>query len=654
MPAGCRAPAGAPTGAPPREQRLQITDTRGHLEFTARQREQDQRSKVGAGRTRSEESIFEESVKLELTGHAYHPNFLEFALAGLFGLRQQDFEERFDDVRRKSGDDGTFHEFDLSARFFKKKNYPGTVYARRYRSLDARPFQSSLETTTTNYGVLWQYITDKSQTSLQFSHTDVRLEPVDESEDPGRQRNTQFRFDTSYRFNEGNVLSFTYNRLSVKEEPFNLEYDSDELTLGHRLDFGPGNRHRLESELNYYDQRGSFPVERLRWREILRLKHSETLETWYLFEAIDREQGNLSGVPPIDERSYYGSATLEHKLFESLISQFQLFAQRQSFGSGLDIERLGGNVSFDYRKKNRWGTLLANYRMRLQTEERSGGRQDFEVLDERHTFRDPDPVVLSNPSIVVSSIFVTAEDRNTLYQEGRDYRVFVVGDQVELERVPLGRIADGQTVLIDYVNSIGGDFTLDTFDQHLSLRQNFSFGLSPYYRLRRQEQELSPRNATGVTPDDITANLFGAEYKRGPLRLTAEFEDHESTINPFQATRLSADLTHRFKTRATASLKTRWSDVDREGAVARNTQFFTIEGRYRHPITPKLTLEAAVLYRREKDSRSGDDEGVDVDLALEWFIRETEIRVTYEFGKFEDDFAENESSALFVQVKRRF
>jgi len=71
--------------------------------------------------------------------------------------------------------------------------------------------------------------------------------------------------------------------------------------------------------------------------------------------------------------------------------------------------------------------------------------------------------------------------------------------------------------------------------------------------------------------------------------------------------------------------------------------------------SPKtLTIEGAVLYRTEQDTFSGDDEGVDVDLSLEWLYRQTEIRVTYEYGRFEDDFAENRTSSLYVQIRRRF
>ena len=76
---GCRAPA---TGG----SNVQFTDWGGYLEFIARHREQDQESKVGAGEQSSKETIFEERLQLETEGFVYHPNFLEFWLAGLFGL----------------------------------------------------------------------------------------------------------------------------------------------------------------------------------------------------------------------------------------------------------------------------------------------------------------------------------------------------------------------------------------------------------------------------------------------------------------------------------------------------------------------------------------------------------------------------------------
>jgi len=633
---------------------VQLDEVGGYVEMVARDRRSNQESKVGAGTIRSRETVFEESVGLETRGSIYHPNLMEFAAAGVFGLMQYRFDDEFDDQERSQSDNGELFEFDLTADLLQKKPYPGTVYARRQQSLEARPFQSSLQTTTNNFGLVWQYIDEKMPTSLQISHTDVELDPLADDEETGEQRNDSFRLETAYNISERNAFSLVYEHLSVEEKPFELQYDSDELTLDHRLDFGSIRRHRLESELNLFRQEGTFDVERVRWRERLQLEHTDTLRSRYSFELQDRTQGTLAGVDPIGERSYRVDAVLEHELYESLVSQFQLYAQTQRYDSGLDVDRLGIFTNFDYRKTNPWGILRANYRAGVQREDRSGGGQLVEVLDERHTFVDPEPVVLANPFVEISSILITAEDRVTLFVAGRDYSTRLVGDRIELYRVPTGTIANEQTVLIDYLYAIGGDFTLDTLSQNFSLQQDFTFGLSAYYRLRWQDQTLDPTDASGALAEDLTSQTGGVEYRWRGLRLLAEYQDYDSNITPYEAVRLGADVTHRFKSGATGKVRTRWSDVSYLSPNERDNQFFTIEGRYRHPLTKYLTLEGAALYRNEQDSVSGKNEGVDFDLSLEWLIRQTEVRLTFEYGDFETDFATNDNMALFVQVRRSF
>jgi len=410
----------------------------------------------------------------------------------------------------------------------------------------------------------------------------------------------------------------------------------------------------LESELNYFDQRGTFDIERTRWRETLRLQHTDDLRSWYRFEALDRTQGSQTGVPPIQEQSLLFSGSIEHQLYESLVSELTGYAQKQDFENGPQIDRLGAIASFDYRKKNPWGVLQLAYRPRFLTEDHTGGEIGFEVLQERHTFRDPEPIVLASANVEVGSIRITAEDRLTVYQRGRDYTIRTFVDRVEIHRVPTGQIIDGQTVLIDYVFSSGGPFKLDTIGQEASVRQNFDFGLSPYYRFRWQDQTMSPITSTGMVPEDITAHIIGAEFERWSLRLGAEYEDHESSINPFDAVRLEAGYTRKLPFDATVSVKARWTDMTFFLPQDRETTFFTLEGRYRHLLTRQLTIEAAARYRTLDDTLSGFDEGIDLDLSLEWRIRETEVRVTYEFGQFEDDFARSDNSRLYIQVRRNF
>ncbi len=657
----CAAPLGLMSGCqltPAQKKRgvrtVKVTDVEGYIELVARDRQNQIQSKVSASDTQFQETIFEETLGLTLDGYVYHPNLMEYTLAGVFGLLQFDFERTANNQQFASSDNGNVNEFDLSASFFKKKKYPGSVYARRYESLEARAFQSSLRTATNNYGLLWRYVSEKTPTSIQFDHTDVRIDPLSDLEQDGRQQNTSFRFETGYNFSDYNSLSLIYDRKSVEEEPFAFNYDSDEVRLSHQYDFGTRKRHSLESTLNYFDQRGTLNLERLRWREILRLRHTEQLTTIYHFEYLDRTQGVLAGVAPITEESYYLSATLEHELYDSLVSQFFAWIQTQEFDTGSKIDRYGGQANFDYRKKNKLGKLLASYRARIQSEERTGGARDVQVVEERRTFTDPNPVILQTQNIRLSSLRITDVARLTMYQNGVDYRTLVFGDRIEIERVPTGRIADGDTVLVSYTFTLGSNFVLDTISQQFHIRQNFDMGLSPYYRLRWQDQTLSPASATGSVADDITAYILGVEYRWKGLRLGAEYEDHESTINPFDALSLTGSYRHRFKTGATGSGRARWKDVSRRAPQNRDTEFLTLEGRYRHPILTGLIVEGAVLYRHEEDSLSGPDEGIDLDLSLEWLVRQTEFRITFEYGQFEDDFATSDHTALYVQLRRNF
>jgi hypothetical protein len=632
----------------------EITDIEGYIEVITRQRENETRSKVSPSDTRFAESIFEENLGLSLDGYAYHPNLVEYSLAGVFGLLQFDFERTANEQTFSNTADGDVLEFDLNARFFKKKEYPGSIYARRYEAIEGRPFLSSLRTTTDSYGLLWQYVSEKAPTSIQFDTTDVLIDPLSDDEESGRQENTTFRFETGYKFTDSNTLSLIYDRKSVQEEPFAFQYDSDELQLTHNLDFGDRKQHTLDSRLDAFDQRGTFNIERFRWREALEFRHTENFRTLLQSEFQDRTQGGITGVDPFNEESYYLAGTLEHELYGSLISQLFAWIQNQQFSTGPEIDHYGGQISFDYRKKNPWGKLLADYRVRVQREDRQGSRRDVEAFEERRTFTDPNPVILQVQNIQPGSIRITDVNRLTLYQSGSDYILTPFADRIEIERVPTGRIADGETVLVSYVFTLGSDFELDTFSQQFGIRQNFKLGLSPYYRLRWQDQTLSPPDAQGGIEDDITAHILGLEYRWEGLRLSAEYEDHDSTINPHSAVRLTGDYRHRFKTGATGSVRARWTDMNRRPPQERQTEFFTLEGRYRHPILKGMVAEGMVLYRHEEDSLSGDDDGLDLDLSLEWLIRQTELRVTFEYGQFEDDFAESNHTSLFFQLRRKF
>jgi hypothetical protein len=634
-----------------------LTDMRAHLDFVARHRERDQRSKVTGTKTESEETIFEETLSLKTEGFLLHPNLFEFGLGAVFGLTQEEFSEVIDEFERSDSNTGDILEFDVNALIFKRRKTPMTVYAHRRRGLLPRPFLPSLENTTESYGFTWQYLDEKTPTTMQFNHTDTDLNSLFVSgaaDESGSERNTTFTFETAYVFNDHNVLEFEYEHLVVSEQPGNLDYDADEITLTHRLEFGDRKQHELRSELYALDQRGTIDWEEIRWREDLWLQHTDTLDTRWEFEAYDRDRTfRAADLSRIDEESIYFSGMVRHQLFESQITQLRMFYRKQKFKPDLDQTLWGGQAIINYRKRNPWGLFRANYAFRAEQNDNKGESQFAEVIDERQTFRDPEPVVLNNRNVVTGSVTITALDDVTFYARGRDYTQQTVGNTVELLRIPSGRIANGETVLIDYLFESGGTFKIETIRHNVDVAQEFDFGLTPYYRFERQDQTLDPADATGAIAEDITAHTVGVEYRRSSLRLFAEYEDNDSNVNPFHATRTGLSYTHRFKNGALSSVNANWTESQNQAPVNRDIRLFTIEGRHRHPITPNLTLEGAVLYRNGDDSITGDSEGVDFSFSLEWLIRSTEVRISLEHNDYDDNFTENESTALLVHIRRQ-
>ena len=632
-----------------------VTDVRAQMQFELQVREEKRDAPGTADDEEISETILEESLKLDVDGYVYHPNFLEFAAGMVLGLRHYDFGQTIAGRASDDRKDGSILEYDLTGTLFRKKAYPLTFFARRGRSLDPRPFRSSIETTTQSVGVTWRYASKKTPALLRFSNTQVEFDPfLLAGEVAGRREDTNLRLDASYIISDHNKLRFVYDHRRIAEEPFDIDYTTDEIILSHRLGFGPKHRHRLDSEVYYTKQRGTFDSDSLRWVQTLSLQHTDDLRTWYQLEYNDRSQGSVSNIPTVNEKSHRFVGLLEHKLYESLVSQFTVRYQNQDFDSGLTIERFGGDARFDYRKKNPWGRLRMNLGIRHDRVERSRGDIAFEAIDERHIFTD-EPIVLREQNIVLGSIRILREDRTQQYQPGRDYRVRFLGTRTEIERVFTGRIRAGETVLLTYRFGVVGAMDIEAFGVTFGARQELNSGITPYYAYRKQNQTVTARRDTGgFIPEDIRSHVVGVEYRNQALRLIAEYEDHDSTRSPYVSKRISANYSRRLASGATLGLSARWSDVQFRGIGPRSTERFIAEASYRHSITRDLTFDGAVMYLDQSDTFSGNDKGVDVDLSLEWFVRQTEFRIGYTFGTFRNDFADQKSTMLTVQIRRQF
>ncbi|UCG56710.1 MAG: hypothetical protein JSU70_17820 [Phycisphaerales bacterium] len=589
---------------------------------------------------------FEERLRLETEGDVYHPDLLAFAAGLGFGLTQHrfDFDGEIDDGT------GTLDEYDLSGELLSKKSYPMSFYLDKSEDLIPRQFTSSLKTERQGAGatVSWR----SREWPMRFQYSRGRTEQEGQGvrdKDPFSREDERFRYSLDHDFSRSSSLSFDYQRSNVNQKRLGTSFDRTEDTyaLSHDLVLGNDEQFRLDSFFNFLDQSGDFDLQRLLWQERMRLKHSDTLETHYDFSF------NQSKRPTLRNDEARGEAGFTHRLFQSLVTQGNVYTSKANLGEGVDLTRNGGGLTLDYRKKNRWGTLFGNWSANLLDLQQKGGSTMVSVVDERHPFEVAGSwrIRLDRANVDTSSIAVRSSDRSTTYS---DYTVSQSSGMTEIIIIPGDITTDGdQTLSIDYDFFTEPQRDEQAFTHGVRVRERFHNGLSMYYEYRSRAEELSSTD-TDIVPDEFEINTFGTDYVKKGLRLLAEYSSEESTRIPSVSTRIEASYLWRINpdTRVTLHASNRW--IDYTGQVPYDIQLLTVGTEVSSKLTDKCSIVGNIDYRDEDDTRQGSTRGLQWDAELRYTVRQLSIRFGVEFNHLARLSHETDNTFIYLRLKRLF
>ena len=264
-------PSGGPVviGEAPKREGLHFNRVTGYLDFTFRREDDHVDPTVGPGSTFKEDR-YEETISLATTGYYLHPNLVELNLSGTFGLRQDQIEDTGED----SNEESVIYDYDVSGTLLRNSSAPFTVYSRRNTEVINRAFGPSLDATVMTTGAVLDWHGAKIPTRLEVYHMDQDLEALDGSETFKLSQNT-FNWQSEARPAEHQHFTWNYNFNNVDESSKveglggnqSNQFDIHDATATHTWDFGNKERHNLTSSVNYFNQTGDFPLERLRWDE---------------------------------------------------------------------------------------------------------------------------------------------------------------------------------------------------------------------------------------------------------------------------------------------------------------------------------------------------------------------------------------------------
>jgi hypothetical protein len=604
---------------------------------------------------------FEESIEIATNGYIVHPNIVELNLVGRFGLAQRFFEG--DTLNTPTAaiaanqpdteQNDILYAWDARATILRNQIAPLTLYTTRSQQYLSRDFGPTLESTNTTYGLNWNINLKNAPMRVLASH---REEEQDDLSGIQAFSITQdnFEYGGTYKFTPSRFLSWDYNFNDITQSGSlagSTHFNTHDASLTYEDEFGDKKQNTFYSTLEYRNQSGDFPLEQFRFDNSLRLQHTDRFETDYTYTYTDDD------IAGSQRTSHRGTARFRHRLYESLVTSGQVGAELNEFGGGGTGETYFATLNFDYAKRVPKGRITADLTLATAYQNEDANAQPLVIADEPHNFTDPLGVVIARPNVNPSSIRVTDPAGVFLFRPGIDYQVISFRDRTEIRRIPTGLIPPGGAVLVDYAlfpepahttttNSIAGGLRYDFTEGYLK-------GLAVYGRFLFQDQNIESGQTEFFVPDDVNDFLAGTEYRFWNLILTAEHQWHDSQIDPYDSTRLSARYAQRFRQDTTLSATAAYTTIDYQ-EPSNTVDLVTVSAELEHRFSRALDARLTLLYRNERDDLLGDTTGFEQLLSLNWKHRQTEIYVLLRNATFETEAQDASFQYFQIGFRRRF
>jgi hypothetical protein len=626
-----------------------VERTGASLEFITRYR-LDQLDTPGSPRRKDTESLYREILNLSADAYLGHPNLVSLDLSGAIGLTQEEFQNDLTDFDQRTNE--LFTEYNVAATILRQSKYPVMVYSMRNESQLDRRFGGSLDNVVTEHGITLNLRTKYLPSYFRYFHR-VQDQTSQTGDTNFNVTQDTFEWQGQWTIGEGNSMTWDYTYDSVDESGMlrrTNSFDRHDVLAIHLWDFGPEDRHRLRSTVSYFQENGTYSFDRLRWDETLRLRHTPKFETRYEYTFNTQDRSGS------EQTSHRGLVGLRHELFESLVTTASAGAGQLTISdSDFTSEDWFARMELRYDKIVPYGMLNATTALNFSQRDDSARGSSIRITDELRVFGVGGLIVIDRQNVPAGSIVITDVAGLIIYSDGSDYTVRTFDDRVEIRRVLGGDIADGQAVLIDY--EIGPEPASSTTTTGLGLTARYDFeegtlkGLGLYTRYMQQDQS---RDSSGGSPAaDIRDLVLGADYDFWRMSLKAEQEFRDSSISPYNATRLEARYAQRLGRGSGVMLSAFYHDIDNtDDDVHITTQAIT--GRWNQRLTSRLNASLTALWRNDQDNNNLNTTGFEQEVELTWRRGQMEIYGSFRNVMKDSDTDDRVFQRFYLGIKREF
>ena len=591
--------------------------------------------------------------RFELSGEAFvgHENLLDINGRVGFGLEERDLDS--DIVGASRNDTDLLILYDVSALVLADGPAPLTLYSRRNQLRLEREFSGTIDSLNTEHGVMMRI---KSRSLPTFIH--IFRRETDQNDQLGvidyRIKQDSLSVRTTPVLGDDQELSIEYTLDLVDERQsrfYENSYTRHDAQVLHTIKFGEEKEHSLQSIARFYDESGASALRRYRLDETLRLEHTERFDTRYDFTFEDAVRGEQW------QRYLQGSGQARYKLFDSLIAIGRLGADRLDISGDFSSRQYSADVDLQYTKRVPLGRLDAALGGGLNRQENSEQGQSVNFNDQQITLNDPTPTIINRRNVVAGSIVVTDALGMRFYIEGIDYTVIVFPSHIEVRRIVGGAITEGETLLVDYTIGPEPASTIESVNARFAVRYTIEEGLfngvSAYLNYIRIDQSVETADPTQFILEDVKDLRYGLEYRIGQITLQAERRNHDSTIFPYDMTRLEGRYDIRLGPRGSLSAMASHeiSDYPTNGDQ-RTLSRASVRARGR--LGNDLDLSLRLIYRDESSRLSNDLTGFEQSLEATWRRGRTVLNASVYNSILDGQSSESQSQTLTLGIRRTF
>ncbi len=622
-----------------------LKNTRNELNVYFESEDEKKESAFSSLPSRRRRLFFKESLETDFSGSVYHPNLVSFDINLENGLKQS--REKFQPNSSGEFKNSYLDQFHIVASALRKKPYTFSLSADKSREVENHEFFERQIINSTRYvGNFW--LRNKFfPATFSFNESSKVIDRASRASQDFDDNELSFSLSNESKVYGSSHFEFAQNDFSRDESGTSEQSGiSRDFNLANQRLLPGETKKTLNSGARYYTLAGTSKSKIFDLSEGLDIEHTEYLKSFYGYNFSERVS---SGSRIKDNRV---SASLQHKLYESLVSLFNTYYFR-SDASQLDQDSYGVSFNEDYTKKmGRIGRLNSGAGLSYSDEKRRTSGNVISVIGEEHTVTTGMLAFLDKPRVEMASVIVKNQAGSLTYTLNTDYQLIDAGERTQIQRVPAGGIANGSVVKVDYQAQNSPLFKFNTLGQNYRVRFDFLEDLiGVFYKVNKEEHPNAVGSQDAIL-QKLTDTVIGLSFNYRNLNVELEDQDYDSNLSSYTQRRIKEVFSFNPSVKSTLTFQSSQAIV--RLLFTQDTQkFFDFLSSYTLSVSrnSRLNLEGGFRWQ--------DGRGVDLN---DWFFSsgyelnfaKFQMDIQYDFkrqlyigDKLTDHF-------LFIRTKRSF